>query len=129
MGALPLDEQGNILLARRGIEPYYGDWNIVGGFLCYEEDPLEGLRREVKEETGADCIIEDFITMNADTYGENGHALMCNYFAVRLLSSDLRPQDDVSELKWFSLDALPQNIPFAGDRKALAALKIKHIKR
>ena len=48
---------------------------------------------------------------------------MCSHFTVRLLSGDIKAQDDVSELAWFSLDSLPGNIPFASDRRALAALR------
>ena len=47
---------------------------------------------------------------------------MCSHFTVRLLSDNFKPQDDVSELKWFSLDSLPDNIAFASDRRALTAL-------
>jgi len=122
MGAIPIDDQGRVLLARRGIEPFFGAWNTIGGFLDYQEEPLEGLKREVREETGVECEIIEFITMIADQYGDAGGALMCSHFTVRLLSQDFRPQDDVSELKWFSLDSLPEEIPFSSDRRALAAL-------
>jgi 8-oxo-dGTP diphosphatase len=122
MGAFPIDDRGRVLLARRGIEPFYGDWNSIGGFLGYQEEPIEGLKREVREETGVDCEILEHITMLADQYGDGGGALMCSHFTVRLLSDDIKPQDDVSELKWFSLDSLPGNIAFASDRRALTAL-------
>jgi ADP-ribose pyrophosphatase YjhB (NUDIX family) len=122
MGAIPLD--GNrVLLARRGIEPYFGSWNVVGGFLNYGEDPIKGLLREVLEETGCECRVLDFITQNADTYGEPGAALLNSYYTVQLLSGDLTPQDDVSELRWFELDRLPEDIPFASDRRALKVLQ------
>lgn len=123
MGAIPIDNSGRILLAKRGITPFYGDWNTIGGFLNYGEDPIEGLKREVKEETGVDCIIKEFITMNSGTYGPDGSALLNTYFTVNLLSYDIHPQDDVSELRWFSMDELPRNIAFESDRKALAVLK------
>lgn len=129
MGALPLDEHNRVLLGKRSIEPYYGAWNTVGGFLGYGEDPIEGLKREVREETGSDCEVDSFVTMNADRYGENGQALLNSYFIVRLLSEELTPEDDISELCWFPLDALPDNIAFAGDRKALAVLKQQLDKR
>jgi ADP-ribose pyrophosphatase YjhB (NUDIX family) len=122
MGAIPLD--GNrVLLARRGIEPYRGAWNVVGGFLNYGEEPLAGLLREVQEETGCACRVLDFITQNADTYGEPGAALLNSYYTVQLLSGNLTPQDDVSELCWFDLDSLPEDIPFASDRRALEVLR------
>ena len=125
IGALPRDETGRILLGRRGIEPCRGDWNTVGGFLQYGEDPLRGLKREVKEELGVACEVGEFVTTEADTYGTDGPALMNTYFTVHLASDAIRPQDDVIELRWFSLDSLPENIAFESDRKALRILAQK----
>ncbi len=125
IGALPTDEVGRVLLGRRAVEPYRGDWNAIGGFLQYGEDPFEGLEREVREELGVACEVDEFITMEADTYGSDGPALLNAYFTVRLGSGTIRPQDDISELRWFSLDALPENIAFESDRKALQVLSHK----
>jgi len=125
VGALPTDERGRVLLGRRGIEPHRGDWNTVGGFLQYGEDPFEGLKREVKEELGVACEVDEFITMEADTYGTDGPALMNAYFTVRLVPGAMQPQDDVTELRWFPLDALPETIAFESDRKALRILSRK----
>ncbi len=123
VGAVPVDKNNRILLAKRGIEPFKGGWNIIGGFLNYGEEPMVGLKREVKEETGVDCEVIDLICMHADTYGKNGPALINISFTVILLSDKIKPLDDVSELKWFDIDNLPSNIPFESDRKILAELK------
>ena len=122
MGAIPI-EGSRVLLARRGIQPYYGAWNVVGGFLDYGEEPLAGLMREVLEETACSCRVLDFIIQTADIYGEAGAALLNSYYTVELLSGNLTPQDDVSELCWFELDSLPDDIPFASDRRALEILQ------
>jgi len=122
MGAIPLDGR-RVLLARRGIEPFHGSWNVVGGFLNYGEEPITGLLREVLEETGCACRVLDFITQNADTYGSGGAALLNSYYSVQLLPGELTPQDDVSELRWFDIDDLPADIPFASDRRALEILR------
>lgn len=123
MGAIPVDSQGRVLLARRGIDPFSGQWNTIGGFLDYQEEPLEGLKREVQEETGSDCDVLDFVVMVADQYGRDGSGLLCSYFTVRLHADTPAPRDDVSELRWFSLDNLPRDLPFSADRRALAALR------
>lgn len=122
MGAIPV-EGSRVLLARRGIEPYYGAWNVVGGFLDYGEEPLAGLMREVLEETGCACRVLDFIIQTADIYGEMGSALLNSYYTVQLLPGTITPQDDVSELCWFDLDNLPAEIPFISDRRALEVLQ------
>ena len=122
MGAIPFDRQGRVLLGKRGIEPFYGLWNVIGGFLKYGEDPFVGLKREVREELGVECEVLDFVTMAPDTYGPEGSALLNSYFTVRLLSMDVHPEDDVIELQWFPLDQLPDNLAFESDRMALKAL-------
>ena len=76
----------------------------------------------MKEELGVACEVDEFITMEADTYGTDGPALMNAYFTVRLAPGAMRPQDDVTELRWFPLDGLPENIAFESDRKALRIL-------
>jgi 8-oxo-dGTP diphosphatase len=122
-GAVPVDKNNRVLLAKRGIEPFKHGWNIIGGFLNYGENPMDGLKREVKEETGVDCEVTGLICMYADTYGKNGPALINMCFTVQLLSDNIQPLDDVAELKWFELNNLPNNIPFESDLKALNELK------
>src|SRR5690606_5682449 len=48
-----IDKDGKIMLARRGMEPRLGFWNLPCGFLENEEPVQQGAKREVYEETGA----------------------------------------------------------------------------
>ncbi len=43
---------GTVLLIRRGKEPRRGSWSLPGGALKISERIEEGVRREVREETG-----------------------------------------------------------------------------
>ena len=52
MSVLVEDGEGRVLLARRAVEPDRGLWDCPGGFLEEGEHPLDGLRRELAEETG-----------------------------------------------------------------------------
>ena len=42
-----------VLLIKRGIEPFKGRWAFPGGFIKMHETAEEGARRELREETGA----------------------------------------------------------------------------
>lgn len=44
----------NVLLVKRGVEPYKGCWAFPGGFMKMYENAETGARRELKEETGLD---------------------------------------------------------------------------
>lgn len=46
-------ERGSILLMKRSIHlPRPGGWDLAGGGLDDGEDPIEGIKREIAEETG-----------------------------------------------------------------------------
>jgi mutator protein MutT len=52
--AIVRDEQGRILITRRSDD---GDWDLPGGAIEPGETPSEGVRREVREETGLDVRV------------------------------------------------------------------------
>ncbi|NEK57271.1 NUDIX domain-containing protein [Geodermatophilus sabuli] len=52
VGAVVLDDQGRLLLIRRGTEPSRGAWSVPGGRIEPGESPAEAVVREVREETG-----------------------------------------------------------------------------
>ena len=51
VGAIILDRD-RVLMARRGKQPLKGWWSLPGGLLELGEALADGLRREVREETG-----------------------------------------------------------------------------
>lgn len=55
--------KGRILLAKRGIEPRKGYWNLPCGFMENEETIEQGALREVLEETGLEVKIESLHTV------------------------------------------------------------------
>lgn len=109
VSALVADELGRILLARRAHEPARGRWDTPGGFLDEAEEPEAALRRELREETGVEIEIGEFVGIYPDTYGEGDDAsyVLNLVWEVRIASGELEPADDVSELRWFSPTALP----------------------
>jgi ADP-ribose pyrophosphatase YjhB (NUDIX family) len=107
-GALCVDGD-RVLLVRRAAEPYHGFWDIPGGFLEEGEDPVDGLRRELREETGLEIEPERFLGIWMDHYGGDAtaEATLNLYWAARVVGGEAAPADDVSELHWFDRDELP----------------------
>ena len=123
-GALCVDD-GRVLLARRAHPPFEGSWDIPGGFLDEGEDPLDGLRRELREETGLEVEPERFLGIWIDRYGgdSTAEATLNLYWTARVVGGEAAPADDVSELRWFDRDGLPAHdeLAFQNVRLVLAA--------
>jgi ADP-ribose pyrophosphatase YjhB (NUDIX family) len=110
-----------VLLARRGVEPARGKWDLPGGFCDAGEEPEEAVVRELREETGCMVEIVRFLGHVVDEYGDGGdHTLNCIYEA-RVAAGEPLPDDDVAELRWFDVDELPgpDELAFANTATAL----------
>jgi 8-oxo-dGTP diphosphatase len=116
-------EGDRVMLVRRAVEPRRGFWDLPGGFLEQGEHPAEGLRREVREETGLEIEILEPLGFFLDRYPEPGETTLNLYFVARVTSGKPTPGSDVAEIRWFSRDALPpaEEIAFANNRAALTA--------
>ena len=117
-----LDDGGRVLLARRAFEPEAGKWDLPGGFLMEDEMPLDGLRRELREEAGVEVEPLELAGIWADRYGggNDATATLNLYWTARITSGEPTPADDVSELRWFALDDLPPDEELAFDNVAKA---------
>jgi 8-oxo-dGTP diphosphatase len=51
------NEQGDVIVGRRSIEPGYGLWCLPGGYVNDDEHPADAALRECREEIGADVEI------------------------------------------------------------------------
>jgi 8-oxo-dGTP diphosphatase len=107
------DSEGRILLARRAADPGAGLWDLLGGFMDEGEDPLETLRRELREETGLEAEPGAYLGGLPDRYGEDGPWTVNFYWEGSLAPGEPQPADDVAELAWFPADALPPRSEFA----------------
>ena len=126
--ALCVDDDGRLLLARRAGAPFRGFWDLPGGFLAEGEHPLDALRREVREETGLEIAVEDFLGVWMDWYGDDGPgpgvvATLNLYWTARVVAGEATAADDVAELRWFARDELPaaHELAFANVAEVVSA--------
>lgn len=118
-----LEREGKVLLARRGIEPRLGAWDVVGGFVKPHELPAETARRETLEETGLDVQLGELFGMYLDRYGDDeGDDITLNlYYLATAPAGEPVAASDVAELRWFGPDELPEVLAFEHERHLLAA--------
>jgi 8-oxo-dGTP diphosphatase len=122
---LVVDQAGRVLLARRAIAPARGCWDIPGGFCGPDETPEACAIRELREETGCDIVLTAFLGHLIDVYGEGGDHTLNAVYRARIVAGEPVAADDVAELGWFALDALPapEALAFATTAQALALLR------
>lgn len=107
-GAL-IVKDNRVLLVLRAVEPFKGCWDIPGGFLEPGEHPIDGMMREVREETGLDVRVIDLLGVYMDRYNIDGEEFFTlnHYYIVEPIGGTLRAADDVNAYCWFQFDQLP----------------------
>jgi ADP-ribose pyrophosphatase YjhB (NUDIX family) len=127
-GALVVDDTGRLLLGQRAIEPFFGLWDIPGGFLEADEHPEAGAIREVFEETGLHVELTGLLGVWMDTYrpGDDPamwHHSMNFYYMARPVGGAIAVNNESSAVRWFGRDALPpiSEIAYENGQKALLA--------
>ncbi|MGH2775382.1 MAG: NUDIX domain-containing protein [Actinomycetota bacterium] len=97
-----------VLVAIRAFDPKKGKADTPGGFLLPGEAPLDGLRREIREELGIeiDVSFDDFVQGVPHTYGDEEDWVLSLGFTARAKSVDLSPADDVADAVWVTYSEL-----------------------
>ena len=96
-----------LLLVRRRGEPMGGYWAMPAGFMEYDEDPEDAVRREVLEETGLQVRLERLLQL-FHTPADGGLANLVLVYAATISAGDLRAGDDADAVAWFQRDDLPR---------------------
>jgi len=121
---LIVDER-RVLLARRGVEPAKGMWDIPGGFIESGESAEQAVVREALEETALHVQVREYLGSLPDVYGHRGIPTLNLCFLVEIVSGGLRAQSDVAELRWFEIDRLPARRAFAHQHQMLQWIRTK----
>lgn len=112
-----VEKDGAVLLVKRAVEPKMGWWVLPGGYMEADEWPVTAAMRECEEESGVIVrVTELFGVFHGGRLG--GAAFLIVYRAVPA-GGALKPGDDASEARYFTLDEMPANIAFAPTRRAL----------
>lgn len=108
------DESGNILLEKRADD---NTWCVPGGSMELGETPEETAKREFFEETG---LLLGNLKLYSVVSGENSHfvypngdevyAVDINYVCYEYSGKLIKQNDEVLELKFFSINSLPDSL-------------------
>ena len=97
-----------VLLIRRGNEPFKGEWAFPGGFLNMDETVQECARRELEEETG--LVVQDIHLVGGYSRpgrDPRGHTVTPAFLSLMDYPLDVCGGDDAAQAQWFPLNQLP----------------------
>jgi ADP-ribose pyrophosphatase YjhB (NUDIX family) len=113
---IPVNDAGEVVLLRRGIEPGRGWWAQPGGFLEVDETVSEAAIRETLEETGLIVQPGEIVGL----YSRLEAAVVVLAFEARVVGGAYRLNAEALEIKAFRPDAIPwQGIAFKTSHWAL----------
>ncbi len=112
VGAVVLDDERRVLLVLRGGIPMQGEWSLPGGVLETGETMIEGMKREILEETG--LLVEPvrfagvYDRILRDSAGKPQYHYVLVDHVCKVVGGELRAGDDVREVRWVAERNLPE---------------------
>ncbi len=113
---IPQDE--GVVLVKRGVEPFAGEWCLPCGYVNKYEHPKAACAREVKEETGLGIRVEKLLSVcNPGTEDNPLNNLVIHYLGRRV-GGELQAGDDAQAVEVFSREKIPE-ICFRSHRESV----------
>lgn len=104
--AVLIEQDRQVLLARRANDPYQGYWTLPAGFVDAGEDPARAAERECLEETGLEVHVSQLLdVLYGQEHVRGAHILIVYRGEIR--SGEMLPADDVDRVAFFPRSALP----------------------
>ncbi|MGI9590055.1 MAG: NUDIX domain-containing protein [Myxococcota bacterium] len=98
--AVVLSEQGVLLSVRSDLR----GWELPGGNAEPGESGEEAIRRELREETGVEVVVEGL----TGVYRRSGfRPHTARVYRCRAVGGETRPSSETPLVRWFPLDAVP----------------------
>ena len=123
LGYVLSEDRRSVLLIHRNArqsDPHLGKYNGLGGKLDPHEDVAEGMRREIREEAGIDCLDMRLRgTISWPGFGRQGEDWFGFLFIVAQYRGRPYLSNEEGDLEWVELDKLDQFPMWEGDRKFL----------
>lgn len=96
-------------------------WCIPCGYVEYDEDVREAVKREVYEETGLHIQPKEVYEVHSNFHNPKQHTVGI-WFLAEVISGKLAASDDLTEVNYYDYDQLPE-LAFDTDRFVLQKLK------
>jgi mutator protein MutT len=127
VGAVIVDAQGKIFLAKRGKEARNesGKWEFPGGAVEFGEALEQALVREVREEYGFEVEVQELLDVVNHIIPDEKQHWVSPTFLCRPKGGTprIREPHKCDEIGWFELDEIPVEKLTIASRKSLESLR------
>ncbi len=114
VGAVIVDRQGKLFLARRGPQAKNerGLWEFPGGSVEFGETLADALRREMREEYGITIAVGELLDVVDHILPEEGQHWVSPSFLCMITEGTPKIQEPekCAEIGWFDLGHLPTDL-------------------
>ena len=116
-------KDNKVLVVKRAQEPEKGEWDFIGGFAHGTEQPIDALKREVKEELGVESVTVTEIGTFPGTYTWKGqtYPILSHSYLVELGGPPILNEEN-SEYEYKDIKTL-EKVAFDSNNDILAYLK------
>lgn len=99
-----IEKDGKYLLIQEGKEHVRGEWNLPAGSLEIGETPVEGAKREAKEETGLTVEPESLVETYIPPRSEDPNNIVNFVYHSQIQDGEvsIREEDTVIDYGWFT---------------------------
>lgn len=118
VGAVVIDSRNRVLLLHHRFRPGSG-WGVPGGFMRPREQPVEALRRELREEIGLEIEAASVAFVRT----------LQKYRQVEIIfrctpKGNPHPRGfEINRAEWFGIDSLPDDL--SDDQRSLIRLALE----
>lgn len=98
--AFVFDGRGRMLLLKEHESRRKYMWDLPGGTLCDGESPVEGLHREVMEETGLEIELMTSTCWLKQDWHESGRAILVSFYLARGGERKVRLSEEHIDYRW-----------------------------
>ena len=114
VGAIIIDNQGRLFLARRGnkAKNERGLWEFPGGSVELGETLAEALRREMREEFGIEIVVGELLDIVDHILKEEGQHWVSSTYICTIASGEpcIQEPEKSAEIGWFQTDEIPKEL-------------------